>query len=75
MVSNDEIRWWRRFRKCMADMPNTMEILVSAHGQISAAERGASLQYFNTHGDVDNVPLKNLPSFKPEGVENNGSSL
>jgi len=70
-----EKRWWKRFRRCLNEMPQSMEVLVGAHGQICAAGRGASDEEFKRKGDVDNVPRIDLPSWSGKGVENNGSSL
>lgn len=76
MTTNKEQAWWRRFRKCLNDMPDSLEILVSAAGAISAAERRACKKYFDEHGDVDNVPVHcELSSWSGKGVENNASSL
>lgn len=73
-MNKEELKWWRRLKRVLDDMPETIEILVGARGQISPAARGASLEYFNQNEDVDNVPTYNDFWFG-KGVENNGSSL
>lgn len=73
--TKDEQRWWARFKRCVQAMPTTMEVLVGAHGDLSAAERGASDAEFDRCGRVDNVPNLDLVGFDPKGIENNGSSL
>lgn len=71
----EERRWWTRFKRCIQAMPPTMEVLVGAHGDLSAAERGASDATFEERGNVDNVPNIDLLGFDPKGIENNESSL
>ena len=73
--TKEERLWWARFHRVLKDMPETLEVLISAHGQVSAAKRGASSAYFDEHTNVDNVPTLPLPIVRVEGIENNGSSL
>ena len=75
IATEAERKWWKRFKACIAAMPPTMEVLVGAHGDFGAAERGSSDATFEKRGDVDNVQTLDLLSFHPKGIENNGSSL
>lgn len=74
-ATEDQVKWWKKFCAVLDEMPTSMEILVDATGGINVASRHASRDYFKKHGDVDNVPTILLPSWRGEGVENNGSSL
>jgi hypothetical protein len=40
----EEIKWWKRFEKCIKDMPETMEIITNNIGIISAEEGEISKQ-------------------------------
>ena len=71
----EEKKWWNKLCKTLDSMPKSMEILVDAYGKISASRRGESMEYFNKHGDVDNVDILELEPWTGKGVENNGSSL
>lgn len=50
-----ERAWWKKFRAVVKEMPSTMEVLVSATGQLSAADRGALMHAFKERGDGDQV--------------------
>lgn len=67
--------WWKRFGKCLKEMPPNMEVHVYAHGNIAAAVRGAASQHFKERGDIDNTPTLSLPDIRVPGVVNNGCSL
>ncbi len=54
-ASDRERAWWKKFRAVVKDMPSTMEVLVSATGQLSATDRGALRKAFEARGDGDNV--------------------
>lgn len=69
----DEARWFRRLQKCIREMPSSVEVTVRAHGQILLHERGATREYFDEHGDTDNVP--HLDSFNATHIVGEESSI
>lgn len=37
---------WNRLRRCIKDMPDTLEVLLRGGGCLHATERGAESKYF-----------------------------
>lgn len=70
-----EKRWWSSLRRLLKAMPDTIEILIGAQGQVGAAPRGETLRTLNKTGNADNVPRLLLPDIIVSGVVENGGSL
>jgi len=56
-----EEQWWRIFSQCVKDMPSTMEVHVSAHGDLSAAPQGAYMASMDAGGDGGDSEKLTLP--------------
>jgi len=72
----DEHRvWWNKLDKLMRSMPDDLEILVGASGELRAAKRGTAKESLALNGDADDLDLLPLHLINVAGVENNEGSL
>ncbi len=75
-MNKKEIIWWNKFRCVLNEMPESLEVLVGAYGEITLANRGATRARFESTGHADNIPtIAEAATWFGVGVENNGTSL
>jgi hypothetical protein len=73
MTKTAEQKWFKRLERCLKDMPNTVEVSVSAYGIVNLHKRGTTLEYFKEYGDGDNVPV--IEYFKVKNIRGEESSV
>jgi hypothetical protein len=73
IATADEARWFRRLKRCLADMPRNVEVVVGPWGDIRLHERGARDAEFNLRGCADNTP--EMDSFPAKRIRGEESSI
>lgn len=73
--ATEELRWWRRFKKCLKEMPPNVEVIVSAYGSCELTEAGSERDSFSKRGDLDNIPTFSIPAFVQKRLITNESSI
>ncbi|RBO94972.1 hypothetical protein [Pseudochrobactrum asaccharolyticum] len=68
-----ELTWFRRLRRVLSDMPDTVEVTVRATGMVCLHERGATDRYFEGKGDTDNVP--EISAFRINNIRGEEASI
>lgn len=79
-MNETETRWWRRFERCIKDMPDSLEIVVG-HYHAGVLKRGGQLAYFDAsrdgghYGDADNVIDSAFESVMSRGLLPNSEGM
>lgn len=66
-ATTTEQLWWQKLKVLITTMPATMEVQVSAHGNLSAGPSGAVLAALNAGGDAGNAETLSLSTLSRTG--------
>lgn len=68
-----EYRWFRRLRRVLRDMPETVELTVRSSGNVCLNNRGATERCFLRDGRADQTP--DIAFFSAANVRGEESSI
>lgn len=70
----DQIRWFRRLRRCIADMPPGIAVLVR-HGSLDLITPEDREETFKQHGCIDSCPSLDFFQFPTGKIEPAGEGM
>lgn len=71
----EQLKWWKRFHRIVADMPEGMEVIVGGYGSLTAAPDGAVKAAMDAGGDAGGAEVFCLNSLSGYRFRDGGSGV